>query len=64
MQDIESILLSRLGLEINFIQWMPLRSSNDRKFVAVALFVVTPAVECLKNGNYHVYRKLFVKDNF
>ena len=36
------ILLSRLGLGINFIQWMPLRSYNDTQFVAVALFVVTP----------------------
>ena len=36
------ILLSRLGLVINFIQWIPLRSYNDTQFVAVALFVVTP----------------------
>ena len=36
------ILLSRLGLGINF-QWIPLRSYNDTQFVAVALFVVTPA---------------------
>ena len=35
------ILLNRLGLGINFIQWIPLRSYNDTQFVAVALFVVT-----------------------
>ena len=35
------ILLSRLGLEINYIQWIPLRSYNVTQFVAVALFVVT-----------------------
>ena len=36
------ILLSRLGLGINFIQWVPLRSykNYDAQFVAVALFVV------------------------
>ena len=38
------ILLIRLGLEINFIQWIPLRSYNDTQFVAVALFVVTPTL--------------------
>ena len=37
------ILLSRLGLGITFIQWIPLRSYNDTHFVAVTLFVVTPA---------------------
>ena len=36
------ILLSKLGLGFNFIQWIPLRSYNDTQFVAVALFVVTP----------------------
>ena len=36
------ILLNRLGLGINFIQWIPLRSYDDTQFVAVALFVVTP----------------------
>ena len=35
------ILLSRLGIGINFIQWILLRSYNDTQFVAVALFVVT-----------------------
>ena len=35
------ILLNRLGLGINFIQWIPLRSYKDTQFVAVALFVVT-----------------------
>ena len=35
------MILSRLGLGINFIQWIPLRSYNDTQFVAVALFVVT-----------------------
>ena len=39
---IRYILLRRLGLGINFIQWIPLRSYNDTQFVAVALFVVTP----------------------
>ena len=39
------ILLSRLGLGINFIQWVALRSYNDTQFVAVALFVVTPALK-------------------
>ena len=23
-----------------------------------------PTVECLENGNYHVYRKLFLENNF
>ena len=36
------IPLSRLGLGINFIQWIPLRSYNDTQFVVVAQFVVTP----------------------
>ena len=36
------ILLSRLGLGNNFIQWVTLRSYNDTQFVAFALFVVTP----------------------
>ena len=31
-----------LGLGINFIQCIPLRSYNDTHFVTVALFVVTP----------------------
>ena len=31
------ILLGLLGLGINFIQWIPLRSYNDRQFVAVTL---------------------------
>ena len=35
------ILQSRLGLGINFIQWIPLRSYNATQVVAVALFVVT-----------------------
>ena len=35
------ILVSRLGLGINFIQWIAVRSSNDTQFVAVALFAVT-----------------------
>ena len=35
------ILVNRLGLGINFIQWIPLRSYNDTQFVAVAPFVVT-----------------------
>ena len=34
VQDI--FYLSRLGLGINFIQWIPLRSYNDTQFVAVA----------------------------
>ena len=29
------ILLNRLGLGINFIQWIPLTSYNDTQFVAV-----------------------------
>ena len=32
------ILLSKVGLEINFIKWILLRSYNDTQFVAVALF--------------------------
>ena len=36
------ILLKRLGLGINFIEYIPLRLYNDIQFVAVALFVVTP----------------------
>ena len=35
---------SRLWLEINFIQWIPLRSYNDTQFVAITLFVVTPVL--------------------
>ena len=35
------ILLSGLGLGINFIQWIPLRSYNYTQFVAVTHFVVT-----------------------
>ena len=38
------ILLNRLGLGINFIQWIPLRSYKATEFVTVALFVLTPAV--------------------
>ena len=38
------ILVSRLGLGINFIQWIPLRSYNGTHFVAVALFVITPVM--------------------
>ena len=41
------ILLSRLGLVISFNKWIPLRSYNDTQFVAVALFVVTPAFATL-----------------
>ena len=40
----DNILPSRLGLGINFIQWIPLRSNNDTQFIAVALFVVTPGL--------------------
>ena len=47
---VQDILLSRLGLGINFIQWIPLRSYNDTQFVAVALFVVTPG-QMLPLGN-------------
>ena len=36
------ILLSRLGLGINFIQWIALRLYNATQFVAVALFALTP----------------------
>ena len=55
-----SILLSKLGLGINFIQWISLRSYNDTQFVAVALFVVTPAV-CLPQNYANWYISLICK---
>ena len=39
------ILLSRLGLGINFIQWIPVRSYNDKQFVPMEQFVVTPSCQ-------------------
>ena len=41
------ILLIRLGLEINFIQWIALRSYNDTHFVTVELFAVAPEAQVL-----------------
>ena len=41
-----------LGLGINFIQWMPLRSYNDTQFVAVVLLVVTPECPILLEVEY------------
>ena len=41
-----------LGLGINFIQWIPLRSYNDTQFVAVTLFVVTPECPILPEVEY------------
>ena len=46
------ILLSRLGLGINFIQWIPLRSYNDTQFIAVALFVVTSVIKTHVSDDY------------
>ena len=46
------ILLSRLGLGINFVQWGPLRSYNDTQFVAVTLFVMTPALFIIRSGYF------------
>ena len=43
------LLVNRLGLGINFVQWIPLRLYNDTQFVAVALFVATP--ECHNKYN-------------
>ena len=50
---------SRLGLGINFIQWIALTTYNDTQFVAVALFVVTPAFRH-KGGDCSVLPELSV----
>ena len=47
-----------LGLGINFMQLIPLRSYNDTQFVAVALFVVTPECPVLPEVEYIVYQKV------
>ena len=47
----DNILLSRLGLGINFIQLIPLRSYNDTQFVADALFVMTPFITALTTSS-------------
>ena len=63
------IVLNRLGLGINFIQWILLRSYNDTQFVAVSLFVVSviktwfseTVILCLYRSIY--FKKFALKEN-